>query len=81
MNGTRSKSIIVQAAGVIFLFRFNILIVIISFFKSCMFGRQPVEFEIISSNKSAHFYCFVRDVKIVRMFHKSQGLLLMIVQM
>ena len=24
---------------------------------------------------------FVRDVKIVRMFHKSQGLLLMIVQM
>ena len=44
-----------------------------------MFGRQPVEFEIISSNKSAHFYCFVRDVKIVRMFHKSQGLLLMII--
>ena len=68
----------------IFLFRFNILIVIISFLSlACfiLFGGQPVEFEIISSNKSAHFYCFVRDVKIVRMFHKSQGLLLMIVQM
>ena len=36
-------------------------------------ARQPVEFEIIAR--------FVRDVKIVRMFHKSQGLLLMIVQM
>ena len=66
----------------IFLFRFNILIVIISFLSlACLVGMQPVEFEIISSNKSAHFYCFVRDVKIVRMFHKSQGLLLMIVQM
>ena len=32
-------------------------------------ARQPVEFEIISY-----------DIKIVRMFHKSQGLLLMIVQ-
>ena len=54
-------------------FSFNILIVIVSFYVLHVWLNSKL------SVKRA--YCFVLDVKIVRMFHKSQGLLLMIVQM